>query len=244
MGATTNRQATRQSRSSFNPRPSRRMGATDAGEERQRRVLVSILAHPEGWALPPFNRQGERCGYMFQSSPIPKDGRYSLAMFALRLVWRFNPRPSRRMGATGDHRNCRGVACFNPRPSRRMGATSCSMHAAFSHECFNPRPSRRMGATSIGALPLVRTQVSILAHPEGWALRNSERRYSCRSVCFNPRPSRRMGATSAGTHIASSTMFQSSPIPKDGRYLGDHYEHVVNVVSILAHPEGWALPKL
>ncbi len=83
---------------------------------------VSILARPEGRALP-YRRLGIPAQLVFQSSPVPKDGRYN----ALRL-------------------NTIGSACFNPRPSRRTGATST------------------------GDLQDYAVIVSILARPEGRAL--------------------------------------------------------------------------
>ena len=44
-------------------------------------------------------------------------------------------------------------------------------------------------------------------------------------------------------HVKLSVLlqFQSSPIPKDGRYQKLRNEHQHDRVSILAHPEGWAL---
>ncbi|CAG9932593.1 protein of unknown function [Candidatus Nitrotoga arctica] len=60
---------------------------------------VSILAHPEGRALRFSYGQWQPC-LVFQSSPIPKDGRYKAHSFALLPDQCFNPRPSRRTGAT------------------------------------------------------------------------------------------------------------------------------------------------
>ena len=37
-------------------------------------------------------------------------------------------------------------------------------------------------------------------------------------------------------------MFQSSPTPKGGRYYGSLFPNQSLEVSILAHPERWALP--
>ncbi len=138
-------------------------------------------------------------GYEFQSSPVPKDGRYLYPRRERIDHVCFNPRPSRRTGATniqhlsGDH-----IDCFNPRPSRRTGATyRCQWASLASGRCFNPRPSRRTGAT--------------------WTL-SRPHRYPFR---FNPRPSRRTGATSKiGVTTPGTGAFQSSPVPKDGRYKG------------------------
>ena len=53
-----------------------------------------------------------------------------------------------------------------------------------------------------------------------------------------------MGATAfAFSYRASIALFQSSPIPKDGRYIkAKLVPPRVLIVSILAHPKGWALP--
>src|SRR5574340_186039 len=60
---------------SFNPRPSRRKGATGKKMDDPSVPIVSILALPEGRALlSPGNWIGSRC--RFQSSPFPKEGRY------------------------------------------------------------------------------------------------------------------------------------------------------------------------
>ena len=71
--------------------------------------------------------------------------------------------------------------------------------------------------------PMVRKatfRVSILAHPERWALRRSVGSFS------------------------EFKRFQSSPTPKGGRYVKQGYPIRLSTVSILAHPERWALPQL
>ena len=63
-------------RQRFNPRPTRRSGATVADHEAWAEHIVSILAQPEGRALPsPTMRHG--LSISFQSSPNPKVGRYT-----------------------------------------------------------------------------------------------------------------------------------------------------------------------
>ncbi len=322
----------------FNPRPPRRMGATSHPARAREADVVSILAHPEGWALPfvpgatrtkscvsilahpegwalhereyameglhrfqssptpkdgryneaskirgllssRFNpRPPRRMGAtmctvtsslpaaLFQSSPTPKDGRYRYQPNVVHFDYSFNPRPPRRMGATRkkitlstlsilfqssptpkdgryspialtgttssafqssptpkDGRYCRPVVgyrcadCFNPRPPRRMGATRYRRRLAGSICGFNPRPPRRMGATRNGNGYQAASRVSILAHPEGWALLVTAPRWR------------------------DGMRFQSSPTPKDGRYQVGHVVGGSPDVSILAHPEGWAL---
>ena len=159
-------------------------------------AFVSILAHPERWAL-----RFQGCADLlrlpsFQSSPTPKGGRYFQASSPTPSSQCFNPRPPRKVGATWMPRCCRGVVPrFNPRPPRKVGATMPVIPEGFG------------------------TGVSILAHPERWAL-----------LTANP-----------GSPVA--ILFQSSPTPKGGRYHG----HAATLgfsmnVSILAHPERWALP--
>ena len=60
----------------FNPRPPRRAGATCRWRECQIATFVSILARPEGRALPHWAHQRQPNG-QFQSSPAPKGGRYT-----------------------------------------------------------------------------------------------------------------------------------------------------------------------
>uniref|UniRef100_E6QQF9 Uncharacterized protein n=1 Tax=mine drainage metagenome TaxID=410659 RepID=E6QQF9_9ZZZZ len=63
------------------------------------------------------------------------------------------------------------------------------------------------------------SMVSILAHPGGWALLSSPQQ------------------------MMQNLLFQSSPTPEGGRYLGDGMINAPSdEVSILAHPGGWALP--
>ena len=83
----------------FNPRPSRRTGATVLESLARDGIVVSILARPEGRAL---HSGGVPSGtaLAFQSSPVPKDGRYPPHIVENGIVLCFNPRPSRRTGAT------------------------------------------------------------------------------------------------------------------------------------------------
>ena len=155
---------------------------------------------------------------MFQSSPTPKGGRYL---------------PSREI--------VRSHCSFNPRPPRKVGATSTRHYSVLRSTRFNPRPPRKVGATMVKQTISRILHVSILAHPERWALRYGEctnmktlpfqssptpkgGRYSARSVGraapsgFNPRPPRKVGATVGRVGAGSGVS-----------------------VSILAHPERWAL---
>ncbi len=62
--------------------------------------------------------------------------------------------------------------------------------------------------------------------------------------CFNPRPPRRAGATNLdGSDLKAGKEFQSSPAPKGGRYKQLNLLRAgTKIVSILARPEGRALP--
>ena len=101
-----------------------------------------------------------------------------------------------------------------------MGATRGTGPIWIRSNCFNPRPPRKVGATCRLYRHVVNIQhVSILAHPERWALRDE-----------------------VLVRISVLT-FQSSPTPKGGRYRpGISRPKRNHQVSILAHPERWALP--
>ena len=132
---------------------------------------------------------------------------------------------------------------FNPRPPRRTGATPGQTPQCRHRSSFNPRPPRRTGATAIEIDGVQIAGVSILARPEGRALL---------------------------THLKVKTLaqaFQSSPAPKDGRYVPayrcpirfDSFNPrpprrtgatflltglpLFDQVSILARPEGRALRR-
>ena len=84
----------------FNPRPSRRKGATIHGWRDAHGTAVSILALPEGRALP-CACDGKNHGTGVSILALP-EGR-ALRRKAIRTA--------------------RAPTCFNPRPSRRKGAT-------------------------------------------------------------------------------------------------------------------------
>ena len=182
-------------------------------------------------------------GHAFQSSPTPKGGRYEGHAYIKLLFTGFNPRPPRKVGATwADALPGLANLVFQSSPTPKGGRYSPTLAPGPVDICFNPRPPRKVGATP--GLPLVAgpTVVSILAHPERWALppvnhKNTNHamfqssptpkggRYRIRGTPgrpmprFNPRPPRKVGATWPGP-------WSCQPIGK---------------VSILAHPERWAL---
>ena len=159
--------------------------------------------------------------------------------------------------------------CFNPRPTRRPGATHQPLVQVQTNRGFNPRPTRRPGATTAQKVKENLIQVSILARPEGRALlRLGEWRATASFVSILARPegralrkiadsrSRDSGFQSspdpkAGRYITFllciplTHRFQSSPDPKAGRYISSISGCISRyAVSILARPEGRALPVI
>ena len=182
----------------FNPRPPRKVGATGEPTVRNDGACVSILAHPERWALRPKPRPKPRGAIWFQSSPTPKGGRYDFAdtfhsttldvsILAHPERWALPPRPW-----SGAHED--GVSILAHPERWALRCPHRSGHRPIY--CFNPRPPRKVGATRIDQPQYTLPQVSILAHPERWALRYSPASQS------------------------APCEFQSSPTPKGGRYAG------------------------
>ena len=133
---------------------------------------------------------------ILQSSPAPKDGRY-VSPPAEALV----------------------IEMFQSSPAPKDGRYALMLPLLVEIDSFNPRPPRRTGATVYRRKSNGDAIVSILARPEGRALRRHRER--------------RAGGPS----------FQSSPAPKDGRYdVQAAARGNYGGVSILARPEGRALP--
>ncbi len=133
--------------------------------------------------------------------------------------------------------------CFNPRPPRRTGATSREVSVPWEEwVSILARPEGRALRTRCG-LKIEPDEVSILARPEGRALRRFKQPLIGAHERFNPRPPRRTGATVGMlVVVAPVVQFQSSPAPKDGRYaLVAAFVIAHYHVSILARPEGRAL---
>ena len=154
----------------FNPHPSRRTGATG-------------LAHRYRYAT-----------WLFQSSPVPKDGCNQLLPVELPEPKCFNPHPSRRTGATYEEPEMfEEYQRFQSSPVPKDGCNRWFLSLHYDLRGFNPHPSRRTGATSGDLQGYDRcSRVSILTRPEGRV---------------QPPPAN--GAT-------CGCMFQSSPVPKDG----------------------------
>ena len=63
------------------------------------------------------------------------------------MTSRFNPHPTRRLGAIKLLFLALPVTwCFNPHPTRRLGAIAIAGLTRISIKCFNPHPTRRLGA--------------------------------------------------------------------------------------------------
>ena len=221
--------ARREGATGFNPRPARRPGAPhDRGSVSLRPLHVSILARPEGRALPEGERRREF--HLLVSILARPEGR------ALQSVIRppgrgargFNPRPARRPGAPcwgsklgGALLNAHHRVSILARPEGRALQWRRPRCAATLHR-FNPRPARRPGA------PRSRPALS--------------RRRASR---FNPRPARRPGAPAeprGGVVLPLPVSILARP---EGRALHRHEPGWPGslAVSILARPEGRALPR-
>ena len=169
---------------------------------------------------------------MFQSSPTPKGGRY-------------NPQQVNEIR----------LDLFQSlaHPERWALHECCQVTLRSLVERFQSSPTPKGGRyPSLRRMPwLYVNSVSILAHPERWAL--PHRRFSLASrskafqssptpkggrynnssgtnvirSCFNPRPPRKVGATVLARDIDWLSQFQSSPTPKGGRYPGHRAGHGV-----------------
>ena len=139
------------------------------------------------------------------------------------MLSRFNPRPPRKVGATG-------------REYGLFGYFSVSILAHLA------RWALRAGGKDEG----ITLRVSILAHLARWALQARSARLCLPVPCFNPRPPRKVGATSISSSLGTdATRFQSSPTSQGGRYeTAKGVQRYDLDVSILAHLARWALHAL
>ena len=155
----------------------------------------------------------------FQSSPVPKDGRYQEGrpVAPYRLMFQSSPVPKdgRYLGFVGSGEGHRHVSIL-ARPEGRALHQISRYNYDDSAVSILARPEGRALLRYAG-FNNSRRRVSILARPEGRALLRE---------CH---PCLRHG------------QFQSSPVPKDGRYWGALERGDIPGVSILARPEGRAL---
>ena len=187
---------------------------------------VSILARPEGRALPQKKSNPFNTSCLFQSSPGPKAGRCPQSWPTAPLPdYRFNPRPARRPGAAADSNgSVLWIMLFQSSPGPKAGrclrgGVSSERHATG----FNPRPARRPGAAARTAARQKSAELSFQSSPgpkAGRCLRHrpdptadiwfqsspGPKAGRCRETrslrrcrrSFNPRPARRPGAASSG----------------------------------------------
>ena len=204
----------------FNPRPPRKVGATEERAELPSPVYVSILAHPERWALLCISSTNITTS-VFQSSPTPKGGRYGGRRVEPHgfLLFQSSPTPkggryARRPGGPGWEK------VFQSSPTPKGGRYLAKSGTATGYTRFQSSPTPKGGryGPAAGRVEPDDDYVSILAHPERWALPRKEwNRYRIYTVSILAHPER-------------------WALPAGGRFVGR-----VMTVSILAHPERWAL---
>ena len=138
------------------------------------RAIVSILAQPEGWALPASASIGSRPITAFQSSPSPKAGRCSSKLTtapSTHCLFQSSPSPKAGRCRSGPRPRRRRTRRFNPRPARRLGAALRRASLTASDASFQSSPSPKAGrCVEEGVSDSLGRVVSILAQPEGWAL--------------------------------------------------------------------------
>ena len=159
---------------------------------------------------------------LFQSSPNPKVGRYWHPGRACRSIVSVSilAQPEGRALLRYRHPSPRTRSCFNPRPTRRSGATNrCSRNFAPPRR-FQSSPNPKVGRYQAHILAdYRRTLVSILAQPEGRALhigRHAARLDRRVSILAQPEGRALRRLRDAG--LALHDKFQSSPNP-EGRAL-------------------------
>ena len=155
---------------------------------------------------------------VFQSSPAPRDGRYAAEREQMRLEEvSILARPE---GRALPKRSCTKTSSksFQSSPAPRDGRYH-SLRGLFEGVTgFNPRPPRGTGATQKIAAVTFGLFVSILARPEGRALPKANHR-RIDSERFQSSPAPRDGRyLFTPIHASAHILFQSSPAPRDGRY--------------------------
>ena len=172
---------------------------------------VSILAHPERWAL----RLGSSLRFDLPSRKVGL--RAVMCRVGTSVSILAHPE---RWALLEPRRRNRWITCllimFQSSPTPKGGRYHRHIYAPRRHPVglgFNPRPPRKVGATRHWpprGRSQVKLRVSILAHPERWALREVFCT-RCTLGQSSPTPGGRY-------HCGDGVMFQSSPTPKGGRY--------------------------
>ena len=193
-----------------------------------RELRVSILAHPERWALPATRGGGFRlCLYLVSILAHPERWALRLSTERMRFILWFQSSPTPKGGRYGElHYLVVRHSRFQSSPTPKGGRYILVWSLAVGFQSFNPRPPRKVGATRRirwhTTNDLEKFQSS--PTPKGGRYYSNSLARSFAWVqgtvdCFNPRPPRKVGAT---------------------RFVNS-WKLAFLVVSILAHPERWAL---
>ena len=181
--------------------------------------MVSILAHPERWALR-ASRGFSRWRYPVSILAHPE--RWALRGTAIEQPnppTGFNPRPPRKVGATMRNRREAVESDVSILAHPERWALPISLCLQRSHVTVSILAHPERWALPAGAVYASRGPgVSILAHPERWALQ-------CRLHRYRPHWPFQSSPTPKGGRYAKEAdqclavfKFQSSPTPKGGRY--------------------------
>ena len=170
-------------------------------------------------------RGSSRLSSMFQSSPGPKAGRSHCHVMCSVSEYRFQSSPG-------------------PKAGRSMGVVVARQGLEYAFQS-SPGPKAGRSPTDRDLVRLAHPRVSILARPEGRALRH-QRVHALRSphdVSILARPEGR-ALPARDPHRAHVIVIVSILARPEGRALparDPHRAHVIVIVSILARPEGRAL---
>ncbi len=130
---------------------------------------------------------------------------------------------------------------FQSSPAPKDGRYGSACRHRHSIIWFQSSPAPKDGRYRNLARMYLTAKVSILARPEGRALRR-RRLHGRLKRLFQSSPAPKDGRYFSMVPIDSTSLrFQSSPAPKDGRYASKPSVARTVLVSILARPEGRAL---
>ncbi len=177
----------------FNPHPLQRAGAT---------VYYCLVRLTTAWY--------DRIQTLFQSSPAPKSGCYSVVIQRRRPGPGFQSSPAPKSGCYQRFQlELIGVIGFNPHPLQRAGATLCP-HRRAPYPTFQSSPAPKSGCYK-KYRPRVIAEQPFQSSP------------APKSGCY----------TGCWRYGISRILFQSSPAPKSGCYVMAAFIDVIADVSIL-----------
>ncbi len=195
-GATGICHPTHRTSGSFNPLPARRPGATKYPKKRSKGQAVSILSQPEGREL--LHRSWRwACTLRFQSSPSPKAGSYIDTERSNKYQAAFQSSPSPKAGSYSRLSDpLIAERRFQSSPSPKAGSYRRLNKTAQCRGRFNPLPARRPGATQ-ALRPTHSGEASFNPLPARRPGATTSLKKAQQSDSrFNPLPARRPGATS------------------------------------------------